>query len=277
MLKRTLFLSAFVSVTTMSALAFAQDETGGAAAPPPPPPDQTAPASNEVQQAPPVVQQAPPVVQQAPPAPPKETEEPPGDPGGRVRWGVSASLGWHLPQSMFTIGGEGRIGYQVSNVLSAYAAIGGTGGFGFGADVGVEGVSVSVNAISYYYLGAIAEAMFGDIFYVGGGPVIARGAIGGFTTGISADGVAEVTQVSSAGFKPGLNLRFGLGFGKPRSPSYRRGGFNLGVDALLLFHPSAVFVTTRADGQNGTAGTSVTTSALGASLIPMLTLGYDSR
>lgn len=52
---------------------------------------------------------------------------------------------------------------------------------------------------------------------------------------------------------------------------------NIGIDALLLFHPSALFVTTRADGPNGSAGVSVAENALGASLIPMLTLGYDSR
>jgi hypothetical protein len=216
------------------------------------------------------------MAQGAPNAMPEAPQEP-EDLGGRVRWGISGNLGWHLPQSMFTIGSEGRIGYQVSNMLSVYGAIGGTAGFGFNADVGFEGVKVSLNAISYYYLGAIAEAMFGDLFYVGGGPVIASGAIAGITTGVSADGVAEVTEVASAGFKPGFNVRFGLGFGKPTRPSMRRGGFNLGVDVLTLFHPSSIFVTTRADGPNGEAGASITTTGLAVSVVPMLTLGYDSR
>jgi hypothetical protein len=258
MLKNTLILTAFVSATTTSALAFAQDQTGDAAPPPPPPPP---------------VQTAPEPPKAMVPVAPQEKE----DLGGRVRWGVSANLGWHLPQSMFTIGSEGRIGYQISNMLSVYGAIGGTAGFGFGASVGFDGVEVSLNAISYYYLGAIAEAMFGDLFYVGGGPVLANGAIAGITTGVDPDGVAEVTEVASAGIKPGLNIRFGLGFGKPSGPSMRRGGFNLGIDTLTLFHPSSVFVKTRADGPNGEAGASVTTTGLAVSVIPMLTLGYDSR
>ncbi|HZF55599.1 MAG TPA: hypothetical protein VE093_43595 [Polyangiaceae bacterium] len=199
------------------------------------------------------------------------------DPGGRVRWGVSGALGWHFPQSMFTVGAEGRVGYQVSNIFSIYGALGGTGGFGFGASVGFEGVEVNLNVISYYYLGAIAEAMFGDRFYIGGGPVIASGVIGGFTSGVDFDGVAYVTEQHSAGFKPGLNVRFGLGVGKPRAPSMRRGGFNLGVDVLTLFHPSSVFIKTRADGPNGTAGASIQSEGLGVSVVPMLTLGYDAR
>ncbi|TKC99910.1 hypothetical protein, partial [Polyangium fumosum] len=239
--------------------------------PPPPPPADTA--------APPADTAAPPAAPAAPAAPPKTepNEETPEDPGGRVRWGVSGNLGWHVPQSMFTIGAEGRIGYQVSNIFSAYAAIGGTGGFGFSADVGFDGINVGVSGISYWYVGAIAEAIFGNRFYVGGGPVLARGALGGITTGVSIDGVAEVTEIASAGFKPGLNLRFGLSTANPSGPSRRRGGFNIGIDALMLFHPSALFVTTRADGPNGSAGVSVRENTLGVSLIPMLTLGYDSR
>jgi hypothetical protein len=272
MLKKTLILTAFASVTTMSAFAFAQDGTGDAAAPPPPPADQ---AAAGVQQAPPATATA--TATATTPADPKATDKSKTDPGGRVRWGVSANLGWHVPQSMFTIGGEGRIGYQISNMLAAYGAIGGTAGFGFGFDAGIQGVQASVNAISYYYLGGIVEAMFGNIFYVGGGPVIARGAIAGVSGSVDPNGVAEVTEMASVGWKPGLDIRFGLGFGKPRGPSFRRGGFNLGIDALFLFHPSALFVTTRGDGPNGTAGTTIRESSLGVSLVPMLTLGYDSR
>ena len=51
--------------------------------------------------------------------------DPSVDPGGRVRWGVSANLGWHLPQSALTLGLEGRAGYQVGRVLSIYGVLGG--------------------------------------------------------------------------------------------------------------------------------------------------------
>jgi hypothetical protein len=256
---KKLLLTAVISGMTLStSLALAADE---AAAPAPPPSDGTEAAAPA---------EAP---QQA--AAPKEEE--PADPGGRVRWGLSTGLGWHAPASMFTINGEGRIGYQISNMLSVYGAIGGTAGFGFGVDAGFQGATVSVSALSIGYFGAIAEAMFGDLFYAGGGFVLARGAYAGTSVGGSSDGVAQITAVSSAGFKPGLDIRFGLGFGKPSGPKKRRGGFNLGVDALILFHPSSVSVITRADGPNGTAGASVTETGVTIGFVPMLTLGYDSR
>ena len=275
MLQKTLLLTA-LSLTAAST-AFAQGPTGDTTAPPPPPADTTAPPPADAAAPPPAGTTTPPPAGTTAPPAEEPKEEKPLDPGGRVRWGASGSLGWHVPQSMFTIGGEGRIGYQISSLFSAYGAIGGTGGFGFSANVGFEGVSVSASAISYWYIGAIGEAIFGHLFYVGGGPVLARGAIAGATVGASTDGVGEVKEIASVGFKPGLNLRFGLSTGRPYGPSRRRGGFNIGVDGMLLFHPNAVFVTTRADGPNGSAGISVTESSLGVSFVPMLMMGYDSR
>ena len=95
-MNKTLLLTALVSAS-----ALAQE------APPPSPPPEPPPAAP-----------APPP--DAPVAMPMDT-----DPGGRVRWGVSGNLGWHLPQSAFTFGGEGRIGYQITNMLGAYAIVGG--------------------------------------------------------------------------------------------------------------------------------------------------------
>lgn len=199
------------------------------------------------------------------------------DKGGRIRWGTSGNVGWHLPQSMFTIGAEGRIGYQVNNIFSAYGVVGGTAGFGFGVSAGFSGVSVSASAISYWYIGGIAEAMFGNLFYVGGGPVLARGGLAGANIGVDSAGVAQVQEVASSGFKPGINFRVGFGFGRPMGASHRRSGFNLGIDTLTLFHPNTTVVTTKADGPNGSAGIAVTTNETIVSFVPMLTFGYDSR
>lgn len=242
-MKTTLLLTALVSAS-----ALAQES-----APPPPPPQPVAAA-------------------------PMPMDAPMEDPGGRVRWGVSGNLGWHLPSSAFTFGAEGRIGYQISNMFGAYAIVGGTVGLGFGVSTSIQGANVSITALSYYYFGAIAELMLGNLFYVGGGPVLANGAYVGASVGASADGVAEVKNIVAAGLKPGLDIRLGLGLGRASGPpSFRRGGFNLGLDALILFHPNSIITTIRADGPNGTAGAGVTTNGLTVSLVPMLMLGYDAR
>lgn len=246
-MKTTLLLTALVSAS-----ALAQD--AATSPPPPPPPQADAPMA-------------------APMAAPMEET----DPGGRIRWGVSGNLGWHLPSPAFTFGAEGRIGYQITNMFGAYAIIGGTVGLGFGVNTDIKNASVSLTAISYYYFGAIAELLLADIFYVGGGFVGASGAYVGASVGASSEGRAQVSNIVSAGFKPGLDVRLGLALGRKQGPpSFRKGGFNLGLDALVLFHPNAVVTTVTADS-NGNAGASVTTNGLAVSVVPMLMLGYDAR
>ncbi len=249
-MKKTLLLTALVSAS-----AFAQEVSPPPPPPPPPPPQQQ---------------------MYAPPPPSQPAMDAPlEDPGGRVRWGVSGNLGWHAPQSAFTIGAEGRIGYQVSNMFAAYAVVGATAGFGIGAQVSVSGASASITALSYYYLGAIAELMFADLFYVGGGPVIANGGLVGVSGSATSSGNSEAIAIAHVGAMPGLDLRLGLGFGRARAPSFRRGGFNLGIDALILFHPNAVVI--REKVVNGTGTGSVRTNELAVTVTPMLTLGYDAR
>jgi hypothetical protein len=198
------------------------------------------------------------------------------DPGGRVRWGVSGNLGWHIPQSAFTFGAEGRIGYQISNMIGAYAIVGGTVGLGIGGSVNTTGASVSLTALSYYYFGAIAEFMFGDLFYVGGGPVLANGGLAGVTANGGTNG-GGFTTVADTGLMPGIDLRLGLGLGRPNpAPSFRRGGFNLGLNALVLFHPDTVVGRAQADS-SGNVGAEVKTNELVVTVTPMIMLGYDSR
>lgn len=233
----------------VSASAFAQET-----APPPPPPQ---PIASPVRADSPMVEE---------------------DPGGRFRWGVSGNLGWHFPTSAFMLGAEARAGWQISNMFGAYLIGGGTVGIGFGVTTAIQGATVSATVLSYGYFGAIAELMLGNLFYVGGGPVLANGVYVSSSVGASADGVAEVKGIVSAGWKPGLDLRLGLGLGRVAGPpSFRRGGFNLGINTLILLHPNSIITTVRADGPNGSAGASVTTNGLTASVIPMLTLGYDAR
>lgn len=245
-MNKTLLLTALVSAS-----AFAQET------PPPPPPQ---PAADQ------------PVMAANPTIMPTEMVS---DPGGRVRWGVSGNLGWHLPYSAFTIGAEGRIGYQVSNLFGAYAILGVTGGFGFGGTATTTGGSVSVTGLSRWYVGGIAEIMLGDLFYVGAGPVLANGAMGivGLSAGTTGGGISAVVD---GGLMPGLDIRLGLGLGRPKGPpSFRRGGFNLGVNVLMLLHPDTT--VTRVQGDVNGGSISVDTKELVFTATPMLMLGYDAR
>ncbi len=247
-MNKLLLLTALVSASV-----FAQDLSA-----PPPPPPQPAPQ--------PYVSPVRPVDS------PMMLEE---DPGGRIRWGVSGNLGWYMPYPAFTLGAEGRIGYQVSNIFSAYAILGFTGGFGFGGSANSSGASASITGISYYYFGAIAEAMFANIFYVGGGPVIASGLLG--IAGISANSSGgTITALGDAGAMPGFDLRLGLGLGRPHgAPSFRRGGFNIGLNVLMLLHPDTVVTRVTGDGMGGTVN--VDTNELILTATPMVQIGYDWR
>ena len=245
---KTLLLTALVSASV-----FAQELS-----PPPPPPPQPPPATSPGR-----------------PVRPADSPMFEEDPGGRIRWGVSGNLGWYMPYPAFTFGAEGRIGYQVSNIFSAYAIFGATAGFGFSANANSTGGSGSISGLSYVYFGAIAEAMFADIFYVGGGPVIATGGLGilGVSAGTNSGSVSALAHV---GAMPGFDLRLGLGLGQPHgSPTFRRGGFNLGLNVLMLLHPDTVVTrfTGNSMGGNGT----VNTNELIFTATPMVQLGYDWR
>lgn len=199
------------------------------------------------------------------------------DPGGRVRWGVSANLGWHLPQSALTLGLEGRAGYQVGRVLSLYGVLGVTGGLGLGATINTQSTTIRATGLFYGYLGALAELMLGDRFFIAGGPVIATGTLAGVSTGADASGVAQLTTSWAVGLKPGFDVRLGLGFGRARAPSFRRGGFTLGLDALVLFHPNGVVGRATLDTNTGDFGAAVQRSEALTTVTPMLMLGYDAR
>ena len=240
--------SLLLTVALVSASAFAQET-----APPPPPPQ--------------------PIASPVRPVDSPMVEE---DPGGRIRWGVSGDFGWHIPQSAFTFGAEGRIGYQISNMISAFAIAGFTVGLGIGGSGTSTSASVSLTALSYYYFGAVAEFMLGNLFYFGGGPVLANGALAGITANGGTNG-GGFTTVADAGLMPGLDLRLGLGLGRQAgAPSFRRGGFNLGVNMLLLLHPDTVVGRAQTDSMGNTSA-EVKTNELIVTATPMIMLGYDAR
>ena len=200
------------------------------------------------------------------------------DPGGRVRWGVSGNLGWHVPQSAFTLGLEGRAGYQVGRMLSLYGTLGFHGGLGIGGKINATGATITATGLFHGYLGALAELMFGDRFFLAGGPVIAWGTLAGVTTGGDSSGRGQLITSWAVGLKPGFDVRLGIGFGKVRGPpSFRRGGFNLALDVLVLVHPDGIVGRADLDTNTGTFGAEVTRAEAFTTVTPMLMLGYDAR
>lgn len=200
------------------------------------------------------------------------------DPGGRVRWGISGNLGWHVPQSAFTLGLEGRAGYQVGNMLSLYGVLGFTGGLGVGGTINTQGASITATGLIYGYLGALAELMFGDRFFLAGGPVLALGTLAGVTTAGNSSGQGQLITSWAVGLKPGVDVRLGVGFGRVKGPpTFRRGGFNLALDALILVHPNGIVGRADLDTNTGTFGAEVKRAEAFTTVTPMIMLGYDAR
>ena len=120
--------------------------------------------------------------------------------------------------------------------------------------------------------------MLGDHFFLAGGPVLATGTLAGVSTGADSSGLAQLTTAWAVGLKPGFDVRLGVGFGRARgAPSFRRGGFNLGLDALVLFHPNGVVGHASLDTNTGGFGAEVQRAEGFTTVTPMLMLGYDAR
>jgi hypothetical protein len=240
--KTLLLLTALVSAS-----AFAQETA------PPPPPPQPAPVAMVA------------------------ADAPMEDPGGRVRWGMGVNLGWNIPTSAFVGGVEGRVGWQLSRMLSIFGFLGAHFGLGINASVQGSVAQGGVTLFGAYYAGAIAEAMLADFFYFGGGALIGSGGYGGFQVGANSNGATTVSELGQLGLMFGIDGRLGINLGRPKGPpSYRRSGFNIGLDVMAIFRPNTVIATQTADA-SGNFGATVNTNALTASVIPMLTLGFDSR
>jgi hypothetical protein len=163
-------------------------------------------------------------------------------------------------------------------VLSLYGVLGFTGGLGIGGTITAQGATIRATGLIYGYLGALAELLLGDRFFLAGGPVLATGTLAGVSTGADSSGQAQLTTSWAVGLKPGFDVRLGIGFGRVHgAPSFRRGGFNLGLDALVLFHPNGIVGRASLDTNTGNFGAEVKTSEALVTVTPMLMLGYDAR
>jgi len=238
----------------LAVLAVCASSVAFAADPPPPPPPP-----------PPVVDSPPP----PPPPPPLEEAAPARDlsDDSRFRWGVNGQLGWFIPQPTFTFGAEGRFGWTVNRLFTAYAQFGFTGGLFLGID---NRSAVTFNVLSQWYVGAMGEVNFGDLFFIAAGPGIGRFGLGGVTVNVTGTNAGEGVR-AYGGWTPSFDFKAGFTFGARNPQTGRRGGFTLALDLRAVFPLESVIVGVSPGG----AVVERTGPAWG--LLPMLMLGYDSR
>lgn len=179
------------------------------------------------------------------------------DLGGRVRWGLSASVGLIVPLTGLMIQAEARFGYQASRQFSAFIV--GGAGTGFGGTF-------------FIHTGALVEFTPVDFFYLGGGPVAAWGRLAMFNSGGGTGLVTVAEPGFTAAWKPGLSVRFGFSTAQSRPPTFRRPGFTFGFEGLLLFHPDMTLGWSQRP-----FSAPVTTTQSMVTITPMLTMGFDSR
>ncbi len=215
----------------LSLAAFAQVEPS---APPPPSEPAPAPAASE------------PSAAEAPPPMTVSHAK-----GMRLRFGASAGIGASLNPTAVVFAGEGRIGWQLTQMLGAYVAVSDLGGIGIGVTANSSGGSASITGIGYYRFALVGEATFFDRLFVAAGPALVDGAWASVTAGGSSTS-ASAGATTVQGVFPALNARLGVGFGHAND-SGRRTGFNLMLDAAAIF-------------SNG-----------GVTLVPMLMFGFESK
>lgn len=179
------------------------------------------------------------------------------DLGGRVRWGLSASVGLLVPLTGFMLQAEARFGYQASRQFSAFI---------------IGGAGTGLGGTFFIHTGAIVEFCPVDFLYLGGGPVAAWGRLAMFNSGGGTGLVTVAEPGFTSAWKPGLSVRFGFSTAQSRPPTFRRPGFTFGFEGLLLFHADMTL------GWSQRAfSLPVTTTQSMVTLTPMLTLGFDSR
>lgn len=222
--------------------------TGGGAPPPlEPPPDAYAPGAGRPDQAPPQMTGG------------EEAEEDDGG-EGRFRGGVGGLVGAFFPGSVLQIGPEGRLGYQIDDLMAVYASFGAHAGAGFNVDE----TSSSVSLGAAVFGSPMFEVTLVDIFFVGLGPQFLYGSF--VTADAASSGQNVGTEVSAfAGFMPGFKLKTGVGFGSD-APD-RRKQFTIALDLSVVFG-DRLRVTT----SDGTVDAGVAVGVL-----PMLAIGYDAK
>lgn len=223
-------------------------------------------------------EQAPPPAEATPAPPPKPPPtEPPDD--GHFRWGLSPMFGTFFPgPTTVALGLEVRIGWAFNQIVTAYGSLGSVAGIGFGADVSGDDKSVSVSAISYWYLGANVDALLAGPLFVGGGAAIGKAGWGVVEAhGSSSGGGSDV--IAAAGWTPSLDARLGISTGTPSLATGKRSGFYLALDVRVLFAPNATETREQANASSNSASGSakITTDTTAVGIAPMLHLGFDSR
>lgn len=256
----------FASVVTFSSFsAYAQDPQSPA----------PAPTDGAAGQAPPPTQPAQPA-EPAQPAAGAQAAQPaePAD-EGHFRWGISGMGGSFFPgPTTIAFGAEGRVGYALDRTLTLYGSIGSVAGIGFGGEVSNTNSSLSVSAVSYWYIGANVDALLAGPLFVGAGAAVGRGAWGVVSQSAGSNGASQEV-IAAGGFMPSADARLGLHFGKTKDNG-KRSGFVLALDMRVLIAPDSAQTNQNASSTGG-ASQSVTTSTTAVGFAPMLMLGYDLR
>jgi hypothetical protein len=236
------------AVLTLASQALAQSE-------PPPVPARDAPAA----------------------APTTTPDEPPYKPGFRA--GGAAGIGAFLPAPamlsfhLFDL----HAGAQITPMWGAYARVGYSASIGFGISGGANGGSLSVSAAGLWLVGANAEVALGDTFFIAAGPQVG---LGGWTrVGVAASTTGGgVSALVASGPMPGLDVKLGLGFGKPDRMTKRRGQFTIALDLSMLYATNVVDANVMGMAGQGGASAGVAVSFAEAfAIVPTLQLGYEFR
>lgn len=205
---------------------------------------------------------------------PAQPAEPPDD--GHFRWGISPSGGTFFPgPTTVAFGIEGRFGYAFNQTVTAFGSVGSVAGVGFGGDAGPNGASVSVSAISYWYVGANVDALVAGPLFVGAGAAVGRGGWGVVSQSASSTGGGQEV-IAAGGTMPSANARLGLHVGKTNEKTGKRPGFAIALDLRVLIAPDSAS-TTQGASSTGGASQSITTDTTAVGFSPMLMLGYDLR
>jgi hypothetical protein len=212
-----------------------------------------------------------------PAAPPTPAPQPQVDRSdeGHLRGGLSLNLGYFLSPGAVTAAPELRIGYQVNRSFGIFGIAGAVVGLGVSGGSNANGTSsASITGVSYTYIGVNAEAMFDDLYTLGGGLAVGKGgwASAGVAT-TSADASSAV--LVAGGFMPQANVRAGFAFGSRSKITGSKTGLTLALDVRFLFAPNSVLEETKAGPNGGSVKVETSRSALGVN--PMLVLGFDWR
>src|SRR5688572_8909716 len=154
-----------------------------------------------------------------------------GEDTGRFRGGVSGIIGVFLPGPVIQLGVEGRLGYQINDLMAVYGDIGSHAGFGVNVGASEDGGGASITAGAGIYGSAMFEVTLADVFSAALGPTLMYGSFVTVGQYVSVD-AAEQSVAVFAGVLPGIKMRVGVGFGSERPG--RRKQFTLAAQCSIL-------------------------------------------